>query len=37
MEHFIDLGGIDGLVHVTDISWKKINHPSEVLSLGQGN
>jgi small subunit ribosomal protein S1 len=31
---FIDLGGIDGLVHVTDISWKKINHPSEVLELG---
>ena len=32
---FVDLGGIDGLVHVTDISWKKINHPSEVLELGQ--
>ena len=32
---FIDLGGIDGLVHVTDISWKKINHPSEVLTLGE--
>jgi len=32
---FIDLGGIDGLVHVTDISWKKINHPSEILSLGK--
>ena len=31
---FVDLGGIDGLVHVTDISWKKINHPSEVLTLG---
>ena len=31
---FIDLGGIDGLVHVTDISWKKINHPSDVLELG---
>jgi len=31
---FIDLGGIDGLVHVTDLSWKKINHPSEVLDLG---
>ena len=31
---FIDLGGIDGLVHVTDISWKKINHPSEILTLG---
>ena len=32
---FIDMGGIDGLLHVTDISWKRINHPSEVLSLGQ--
>ncbi len=32
---FIDLGGIDGLLHVTDISWKRVNHPSEVLSIGQ--
>ncbi len=32
---FIDLGSLDGLLHVTDISWSKINHPSEVLSLGQ--
>jgi small subunit ribosomal protein S1 len=32
---FIDLGGIDGLLHVTDISWKRINHPSEVLQLGE--
>lgn len=31
---FVDLGGIDGLLHVTDISWKRINHPSEVLSIG---
>ena len=31
---FVDLGGIDGLVHVTDISWNRINHPSEVLELG---
>lgn len=31
---FIDLGGIDGLVHVTDISWKRVNHPSEVLAVG---
>ena len=31
---FVDLGGIDGLVHITDISWRKINHPSEILSLG---
>tara|TARA_Y100001970_G_scaffold293456_1_gene440344 strand:- start:8268 stop:9968 length:1701 start_codon:yes stop_codon:yes gene_type:complete len=32
---FIDLGGLDGLVHVTDISWTKINHPSEKLTLGE--
>ena len=32
---FIDMGGIDGLLHVTDISWRRINHPSEVLALGQ--
>jgi small subunit ribosomal protein S1 len=32
---FVDLGGVDGLLHVTDISWKRINHPSEVLSIGQ--
>ncbi len=32
---FIDLGGLDGLLHVTDISWKRISHPSEVLKLGQ--
>ena len=32
---FIDLGGLDGLLHVTDISWKRISHPSEVLRLGQ--
>jgi len=32
---FIDMGGIDGLLHVTDISWRRINHPSEVLHLGQ--
>lgn len=32
---FIDLGGVDGLLHVTDISWRRINHPSEVLSVGQ--
>ena len=31
---FVDLGGIDGLLHVTDISWKKIGHPSDVLELG---
>ena len=32
---FIDLGGVDGLLHVTDVSWKRVNHPSEVLSVGQ--
>ena len=31
---FVDLGGLDGLLHVTDIAWKRINHPSEVLNLG---
>ncbi|WPY01149.1 30S ribosomal protein S1 [Candidatus Trichorickettsia mobilis] len=32
---FIDLGSLDGLLHVTDISWSRINHPSEILALGQ--
>jgi small subunit ribosomal protein S1 len=32
---FIDLGSIDGLLHVTDISWSRINHPSEILAIGQ--
>ncbi len=32
---FIDLGGIDGLLHLNDISWKKINHPGDVLSVGE--
>lgn len=32
---FIDLGGVDGLVHITDLSWGRINHPSEVLKLDQ--
>jgi small subunit ribosomal protein S1 len=32
---FVDLGGIDGLLHVTDISWKRVNHPTDVLSVGQ--
>lgn len=31
---FIDLGGIDGLMHITDISWGRVNHPSDVLTLG---
>jgi small subunit ribosomal protein S1 len=32
---FVDLGGVDGLLHVTDIAWKRINHPSEALTIGQ--
>ncbi|HEX2891690.1 30S ribosomal protein S1 [Vineibacter terrae] len=32
---FVDLGGVDGLLHVTDIAWKRINHPSEALNIGQ--
>ena len=31
---FIDLGGVDGLLHITDISWRRVNHPSEVLTVG---
>jgi small subunit ribosomal protein S1 len=31
---FVDLGGVDGLLHVTDIAWRRVNHPSEVLSIG---
>ena len=32
---FVDLGGVDGLLHVTDIAWRRVNHPSDVLSIGQ--
>ena len=32
---FIDLGGVDGLVHITDLSWSRINHPSEIVELDQ--
>ena len=32
---FVDLGGVDGLLHVTDVAWRRINHPSEVLNVGQ--
>src|SRR5436305_12144223 len=32
---FVDLGGIDGLIHVTDIAWRRVNHPTEVLTIGQ--
>ncbi len=31
---FIDLGGLDGLLHITDMSWKKIKHPKEMVQLG---
>ena len=32
---FVDLGGVDGLLHVTDIAWRRVNHPTEVLNIGQ--
>lgn len=32
---FVDLGGIDGLLHVTDISWKRISSPEEIISIGE--
>ncbi|MFQ5939661.1 MAG: 30S ribosomal protein S1, partial [Alphaproteobacteria bacterium] len=32
---FVDLGGVDGLLHVTDVAWQRINHPSDVLQIGQ--
>ncbi|MBP0661878.1 S1 RNA-binding domain-containing protein, partial [Mycobacterium tuberculosis] len=32
---FVDLGGIDGLLHITDMAWKRIKHPSEVVEVGQ--
>ena len=32
---FVDLGGIDGLLHVTDMSYKRVNHPSEIIEIGQ--
>jgi small subunit ribosomal protein S1 len=32
---FVDLGGIDGLLHVTDIAWRRVNHPTEILNIGQ--
>jgi len=32
---FVDLGGIDGLLHVTDIAWRRVNHPTELLNIGQ--
>jgi small subunit ribosomal protein S1 len=32
---FVDLGGVDGLLHITDMSWSRLNHPSELISLGQ--
>ncbi len=32
---FVDLGGIDGLLHITDLAWRRVRHPSEVLTVGQ--
>jgi len=32
---FLDLGGIDGLLHITDMAWRRVNHPSEILSIGE--
>ncbi|MCK8785197.1 30S ribosomal protein S1 [Roseomonas sp. NAR14] len=32
---FVDLGGVDGLLHVTDLAWRRVNHPSELLTIGQ--
>ncbi|MDX2163802.1 MAG: 30S ribosomal protein S1 [Gammaproteobacteria bacterium] len=32
---FVDLGGVDGLLHITDIAWKRVKHPAEVLTIGQ--
>ena len=32
---FVDLGGVDGLLHVTDVAWRRVNHPSEVLTVGE--
>ena len=32
---FVDLGGIDGLLHITDLAWRRVKHPSEVLEVGQ--
>jgi small subunit ribosomal protein S1 len=32
---FVDLGAVDGLIHITDISWSRVNHPSEILQVGQ--
>ncbi|MEM6595873.1 MAG: S1 RNA-binding domain-containing protein, partial [Pseudomonadota bacterium] len=32
---FVDLGGVDGLLHVTDMAWRRVNHPSEILNIGE--
>ena len=32
---FVDLGGVDGLLHVTDIAWRRVNHPTDALQIGQ--
>ena len=32
---FVDLGGVDGLLHVTDMAWRRVNHPSEIVTIGE--
>ena len=32
---FVDLGGVDGLIHITDLSWGRVNHPEEIVSLDE--
>ena len=32
---FVDLGGVDGLLHITDMAWKRIKHPSEIVNVGE--
>ena len=34
---FVDLGGVDGLLHITDMAWRRIRHPSERVTIGDGN
>jgi len=34
LERFVDIGGLEGLVHISDLSWERINHPSDVINVG---
>ena len=34
---FVDLGGVDGLLHITDMAWKRVKHPSEIVNVGDGS